>query len=252
MAQARSRCSWCGRGSCADVPPHRRPAKPPAGRASSRSSSRRSSSRDYDEWREAASGVAFHAAAFGLAGGVTVASRLAEDASAYWDCLQIQAPQPIREPDVDLIAAVLADRAAGLARRPRRPASAPAGRYPLGSPDVAYWPRTLVRLGAIARPDLPGVHHPDARRVRPLSPLSASGLAHPRGQPVPRLRPKRCCADPGLLDDEVWRLFAVPGRGAGSRAGRPHGPLGAGHRSRTRQTWSESLAHLCHAGKARP
>jgi hypothetical protein len=70
--------------------------------------------------------------------------------------------------------------------------------------------RRLVRLGAIARPSIPQyttrmpvslyherwerwVYTPNARRVLMSHPLD--GLL----------------ADPGLLDDEVWRLFEVPG-----------------------------------------
>jgi len=54
--------------------------------------------RDYDAWREVASGIAFHMAVFGLIGGVTAAAR------AAWDVPS----DSRRDPGVDLIAAVLA------------------------------------------------------------------------------------------------------------------------------------------------
>ena len=136
--------------------------------------------RDYDEWHEAASGIAFDMAVFGLIGGVTAAAR------AAWDVPSGSR----RDPEVDLIAAVLADRApdwlADLVDRHLRLWA----RYPLGIP---AWPlaRKLVRLGAIARPDLPEYTTLMPVGVRLLSPLSASVLAHPSPEPVPA-RPM-CC-----------------------------------------------------------
>src|SRR5580698_5321757 len=192
--------------------------------------------RDYDEWREAASGIAFHMAVFGLVGGVTAAARAAWDVPSQSRC----------DPDIDLIAAVLADRApawlADLVDRHLRLWA----RYPLGIPAWAL-ARKLVRLGAIARPDLAEYTTLMPVGVLLLSPLSASVLAHPPPEPVPSPADV-LLSDPGLLDDEVWRLFTVPDAGQTlEQADRTaawmqdidHAP---------RQTWSESLAHLCALG----
>jgi hypothetical protein len=192
--------------------------------------------RDYDEWHEAASGIAFHMAVFGLVGGVTAAARAAWDVPSQSRC----------DPDIDLIAAVLADRApdwlADLVDRHLRLWA----RHPLGIPAWAL-ARKLVRLGAIARPDLAEYTTLMPVGVLLLSPLSASVLAHPPPEPVPSPADV-LLSDPGLLDDEVWRLFTVPDAGQTlEQADRTaawmqdidHAP---------RQTWSESLAHLCALG----
>jgi hypothetical protein len=188
--------------------------------------------RDYDEWREVASGIAFHMAVFGLIGGVAAAARAAWDISGHSRC----------DPEIDLIAAVLADRApdwlADLVDRHLRLWA----RYPLGIPAWAL-ARELVRLGAIARPDLP-----EYTTLMPGGVFLATQPPGRRGGPAPTPA-EVLLGDPGLLDDEVWRLFTVPDAGLTlEQADRTanwmqdidHAP---------RQTWSESLAHLCALGK---
>ncbi len=151
--------------------------------------------REYDEWREVANGVAFQAAAFGLAGGVTVASRLAEDTSAYYYFSKSRRHTD-PEADIDLIASVLADRRpAWLAEFVNRRLQRPGANWQLA--------RTLVRLGAIGRPDVP--------EYTTLMPRGALRVLPGRdGRPTCQTPAEALLADPGLLEDEVWRLFAVP------------------------------------------
>jgi Family of unknown function (DUF6493) len=84
-------------------------------------------------------------------------------------------------------------------------------------PDKVTWliARRLVRLGAIARPAIPGytTRMPGAlyQEIWTQYPV---GPHKPQRDRVCLLsyRPLDCLlADPGLLDDEVWRLFEVPG-----------------------------------------
>jgi hypothetical protein len=102
-----------------------------------------------------------------------------------------------------------------------------------GSLEAWQMARRLVRLGAIARPAIPQyttrmpvalyrerwerwVHTPNARLVLMSHPLD--GLL----------------ADPGLLDDEVWRLFEVPGA--------------APALAKCKGTWEEALVTLSERG----
>ena len=176
---------------------------------------------EYDAWREIATGLAFQLAAFGLAGGVAAAARLAQDF-----------PNPeYSKTAIDLVAGVLADRRPGwladfMDRHLRLQ-----GEYPLG---IAAWPlaRTLVRLGAIPRPGVA-----EYTTLMPVGLLWAESdpiIAGPRSSPdlVSVLR-----ADPGLLEDEVWRLFSVPDAGL-ALARTDDGSHG----------WASALAKLSAAG----
>lgn len=103
------------------------------------------------------------------------------------------------------------------------------------------WPmaRRLVRLGAIARPAIP------LYTTRMPTSLYHEGWVS-AGQPPsivwrPDARPgllyhplEGLLADPGLLDDEVWRLFQVPGA--------------ARELARCKGTWEEALSTLAERG----
>jgi hypothetical protein len=148
--------------------------------------------REREEWKRLRQGTAFLVLALGLAGGVGVAVRAADDHPSYW--LQ-------GEDEVGVIAGVLADRrpewlAEFVTRRLR-------AEYQIG---LWPWPlaRELVRLGVIARPDAPQytTRMPAMLPQRQLSPDDG-------WQPIVPLA-DALLADPGLLEEEIWRLFTVP------------------------------------------
>jgi uncharacterized protein DUF6493 len=138
--------------------------------------------------------AAFLAAALGLAGGVVIAANAAQDYPSYTGT---------SDAELDVVAGVLADRrppwlADFVDRHLRLQAS-----FPLGVP---AWPlaRRLVRLGVIDRPGVPA-----------YTTLMPGALCRPvrTGQHRVGLAPtpaQALLADPGLLEDEVWRLFTVP------------------------------------------
>ena len=154
--------------------------------------------RGYNAWREIANGLAFQLAAFGLAGG-TAATRLAADYPLrYWDSGPT-GPHDFPALDTELVAQVLADRSpAWLADFTDRQLRQFGG--------IDAWPlaRMLVRLGAIPRPaiaeyttDMPlGLERTDPGYT------GYGGSSRPTAELL--------LADPGLLEDEVWRLFTVP------------------------------------------
>lgn len=147
---------------------------------------------EYDAWNEMRHGAAFLAAALGLAGGVAVAVKAADDDYHDYD------PS---EADLDAVAGVLADR------RPEWLAEFVSRRleasFSFGF-DPWLLARRLVRLGTIPRPEVPGyitrfpehMWHVDCDDYGDcrLTDTVADALL----------------ADPGLLEDEVWRLFTVP------------------------------------------
>jgi uncharacterized protein DUF6493 len=156
-------------------------------------------SRGYDAWREIARGLAFGAAQFGLAGGVAAATRLARD---FYDTgHNWETP----EDDAQLVAIILADRrpdwlADFVDRHLRQSDQSPAGIY--------AWTlaRALVRLGAIPRPDVP--------EYTTLMPGYLPGRRRDEdGRWQARPPAEALLADPGLLEDEIWRLFTVPDAG---------------------------------------
>jgi uncharacterized protein DUF6493 len=107
-------------------------------------------------------------------------------------------------------------------------------------PDRRSWlmARRLVQLGAIARPSVPGytTKMPGAL-YQELRVHFPEGPHEPRRDPVRLLsyRPlDALLADPGLLDDEVWRLFEVPGA--------------ARELAKCDGTWEEALATLSERG----
>jgi uncharacterized protein DUF6493 len=186
-----------------------------------------------DQWREMANGRAFRLAVVGLAGGVAAAARALEDFEPIdWRWGN----------EVEMVAAVLADRSAEwltelISRHLRLH-----GRFPFGIP---AWPlaRRLVRLGAIARPDVPE-----------YTTLMPQGVWHTPEVPDGDTRPADydltavLLADPGLLEEEVWRLFTVPDA---AKALHDHdGRAGnwAELNGRRWQTWADGLAQLSERG----
>jgi hypothetical protein len=106
---------------------------------------------------------------------------------------------------------------------------------------VEPWPmaRRLVRLGVIARPAIPqyttrmpiSLYHEGW--VSPGQPPSM--VWRPDAQPGLLYHPlDGLLADPGLLDDEVWRLFETPGA--------------ARELAKCKGTWEEALAALSRRG----
>jgi hypothetical protein len=149
--------------------------------------------REREEWHRIRSGAAFLAAALGLAGGAAAAVRAADDHPLDFH-------RPYAE-ELDAIAGVLADRhPEWLADFVNRRLNAD---VELG---LRAWPlaRRLARLGVIDRPDVPGyaTRFPVAIGKREWPP---SGERRWVVTPHDGL-----LADPGLLEDEVWRLFTVP------------------------------------------
>jgi hypothetical protein len=174
--------------------------------------------REREEWNRIRAGAAFLAAALGLAGGAAAAIRAADDYPLHLD-------RPSTE-DLDAIAGVLADRhPQWLADFINRRLSAD---IELG---LRAWPlaRRLVRLGAIDPPDVPGYATKFPLAIGEGRWAGESGWQW-RITPYDGL-----LADPGLLEDEVWRLFTVPD--AAWRLGRNWG-----------EDWAEALARLAAEG----
>lgn len=188
--------------------------------------------RKYQEWQAVASGLAFRLAVLGLAGGVAAAARAAQDFAYSYE---------MTDADIGLAAAVLADRAPGwladfMDRHLRMH-----GQYQLGIP---AWPlaRKLVKLGAITRPSVPeyttllpgGVLHRAVGRGRTHEPLPSPAQA--------------LLADPGLLEEEVWRLFTVPDAGLVLEQADRRADWMLDRNWVPEQTWSEGLAQLSAQG----
>ncbi len=146
-----------------------------------------------EQWHATRNKPAFLAASLGLAGGVASA-HIAADRCDPW-C------QPGSD-DLDAIAGVLADRRppwlAELVRRKLRDRSD----LGLGSWNLA---RALVRLGVIERPDIPEYTTKMAAAL-----CLRMGSGGPDDWFVVRNPLTSLLDDPGLLDDEIWRLFTVP------------------------------------------
>ena len=194
--------------------------------------------RGYNAWRAIADGLAFQLAAFGLAGGVAAAARLAQEFPLrYWGT---GAARSIDSPahDTELVAQVLADRRpAWLADfMDRHLRQSPGG--------IDAWPlaRMLVRLGAIQRPAIAeyttlmpsGLRRedPDYTGYRESSPGPADLLL----------------ADPGLLEDEVWRLFTVPEAGTALEKEDRWIAMPDDNGVASTATWSRALAQLAAEG----
>lgn len=173
--------------------------------------------------------AAFLAAALGLAGGVAEAARLVQDYHQY--------PGPA-ELELDAIAGVLADRRPPwLADFIDRELEVQ-GRSGFGMP---AWPvaRRLVRLGAITRPSEPAY-----TTLMPWALHHTADIGGHRWRLV-ATPAEELLADPGLLDDEVWRLFTV--RDA-ARAVERVERWWPGEEPEPGQTWVESLVTLAEQG----
>jgi hypothetical protein len=144
--------------------------------------------REYRRWHELSQTPAFLAAAVGLAGGRGPAARILDEVNS-WE---------LPGEAYDAIAGVLADRNPGWLSELVRDRLTT--RFSTGV-DAWILARRLVRLGVIDRPGVPEytLQMPQALTV-------AGGYG-------PRSVLEGLLADPGLLDDEVWRLFEVPGAG---------------------------------------
>jgi hypothetical protein len=183
--------------------------------------------REYQEIRALRGSVAFLAAALGLAGGAAEAARLAGDYHSYtrW-----------AEPELEAIVGVLADR--------RPPWLADfidqqlAARWGMGIPSWTL-ARRLVRLGVIGRPTVAEytTHMPWA-----LHHITELGGHRWRLTATPA---EELLADPGLLEDEVWRLFTVPDAAREVERLERWWPDGGAIPG---QSWAESLVTLAEQG----
>jgi hypothetical protein len=142
--------------------------------------------RAYVSWWKITRRTAFIAAAVGVAGGVGVAFKALD---GFYGLGVDDA--------YDTVAAVLADR------NPPWLGVLVDRRLAQDRRAFVDWQlaRRLVRLGAIDPPGIPE-----------YTTLMIDGLCYGTGQDGSVLAALR--ADPSLLDDEVWRLFTVPGAGA--------------------------------------
>jgi hypothetical protein len=169
-------------------------------------------------WLQLARRLAFHAAAFGLAPGAVPAGRHAYLLSRILSATELE-----------ILARVLDDR-----RPPwlasfvdRRLAARNAG------PDAWVIARRLVALGAIERPLVPEY---TTRMVVALRRYAWDGED---GRTFTHLNPADgLLADPGLLEDEVWRLFTTPGV---TRGLQPRSPRYPG--------WEDALAAMAEQGR---
>ena len=185
--------------------------------------------REYEAWLKIRSGLACQLAVLGLAGGAAAASRAIGYFHGSWQ---------EAEAEVEAVAGVLGDR------RPEWLADFVEGNLTAQFyAGVGPWPlaRKLVRLGAIERPD-----------VGEYTTLLPRAMWRTEGIPGPEYRWRQVKTpaqalldDPGLLDDEVWRLFTVPDaakelEGFEAESGEwIEGPV---------QTWSQALAQLAEQG----
>jgi len=169
-------------------------------------------------WLGLARRLAFQAAAFGLAPGAVPAGRHAYLLSRI-----------LSSAEFEVLAQVLDDR------RPPWLASFAdqrlAGRNV--GPDAWVIARRLVTLGAIERPVIPEY------TTRMVVALRRYAWDEEGGRTFTHLKPADgLLADPGLLEDEVWRLFTTPGVTRGLRPGSPRYP-----------GWEDALAALAEQGR---
>jgi Family of unknown function (DUF6493) len=174
--------------------------------------------REREKWYAMARTVALRAARVGLAGGVAAAVKVVGE--ERWPRAHL-----------DVIAQVLADRQppwlADFADRLLT------GENLDGLHPTNDWPlaRRLVRLGAIGRPQVPEY------ATRFPAAVAYGKWTQARGHQWVVTPYDALAADPGLLDDEVWRLFTVP-----DAAWRLDQDRTAG------EGWADALARLAQEG----
>jgi uncharacterized protein DUF6493 len=162
---------------------------------------------EWDAWRVLSDNVAFVAVMAGCASGYRAVMRALDGAPYHWK---------LTPGDYDAFAGVLADRKpswlADLVSRMLTRSF---------EPGVQAWPlaRRLVRLGAIDRPAAEEYGIKMIKELRQAPPPVRHGetqtpqeRAEAFGSGGDRLATV-LLADPGLLSDEVWRLFTLPGVG---------------------------------------
>ena len=187
--------------------------------------------REYEAWLEVCRGLAFSLAVLGLAGSAKAVSRMGDFSFGSWAETEAQA-------ELEAVAGVLNDRRPGwLADFVNGDLTA---EYYTG---VDPWPlaRKLVRLGAIQRPD-----------VAQYTTLMPRAMWRTEPLPGPEYRWRQVTTpaqalldDPGLLDEEIWRLFTVPDAAKAlaefeAESGEwIEGPV---------QTWSQALVQLSEQG----
>jgi hypothetical protein len=187
-----------------------------------------------------------HSAAF-VAATLGLVSSLAAARKPGWPSIFVNGKPPWVEPDgthsyrdrepltrdLEAIAGVLADRRPSWLGSWVRDLLTARFRFSL-----ATWPmvRELVRLGAISRPDVPEY---TTAMVRFLYAVRWSGgKAEIERHPLDGL-----LASPWLLEDEVWRLFAVP------EAGRMLTACIGTREEALASTWEEALVTLSGQGR---
>ena len=194
--------------------------------------------RDYNAWRAISDRLAFQLAAFGLVGGVAAAARLAQDFPLrHWGPGLARSPDSPAK-DIELVAQVLADRRpAWLADFTDRHLR----QFPAG---IEAWPlaRKLVRLGVIPPPAIEEYTTLMPSGLRSADPgytgcrESSIGLAD------------LLLADPGLLEDEVWRLFTVPEAGVALEKEDRWSATPDDSEAADTATWSQALTDLAADG----
>lgn len=188
-------------------------------------------------WRMLSDNVAFVAVRAGCASGYRAVMGALEGAPHHWQ---------LEPGDYDAFAGVLADRKppwlADLVNRMLTRSF---------EPGVESWPlaRRLVRLGAIHRPDAEeyGVkmikalaQMPSAIRLdNNVSPKEEAEAFGTGGDRLARV----LLDDPGLLEDEVWRLFTIPAAGKEMEWKTYYGFLPLG------EQWADALAQLAGQGQ---
>jgi Family of unknown function (DUF6493) len=169
-------------------------------------------------WLGLARRLAFQAAAFGLAPGAVPAGRHAYLLSRI-----------LSTAEFEVLAQVLDDR------RPPWLASFVDQRLAGRNVGPGAWviARRLVTLGAIERPVIPEYTTGMVMALRRYAWDGEGGRTFTHLNPADGL-----LADPGLLEDEVWRLFTTPGVTRGLAPGTPRHP-----------GWEDALASLSEQGR---
>ncbi len=183
---------------------------------------------------------AFAAARLGLADCLKRAREVAADTPPWpsADATPVARLMGLPAETLDAIVGVLADR-----RPPWLGTWAERRLTARGQHGLAAWPaaRALVRLGAISRPDVPQYTTAMVRSLHAehWSDGKFEVLRHPLDGLL---------ADPGLLEDEVWRLFEVP-EAANLLGARFRRRFENAWHARCTGTWEAALVTLSEQGR---